>query len=75
MQKVNRVLNSFEEVCYIFYFSFVNFSDDRWMKAKILKKTWIKNGEFLMFELISNMYNSYLPVSRRGRNRGGKCRE
>ena len=59
----------------IFYFSFVNFSDDRWMKAKILKKTWIKNGEFLMFELISNMYNSYLPVSRRGRNRGGKCRE
>ena len=48
MQKFNRVLNSFEEVCYFLFF-FVNFSDDRWMKAKILKKTWIKNGEFLIF--------------------------
>ena len=43
VQKINRVLNSLKKFS-IFYFSFVNFSDDRWMKAKILKKTWIKNG-------------------------------
>ena len=52
----------------------MNFLDDCRMKAKNLKKTWIRNGEFLIFELVSNMYKSYFPVSRRGKNRGGRCR-
>ena len=46
------------------------FVGDRWMKAKNLKKTWIKNGWFFIFQLVSNILNSYLPVSRRGKTVG-----
>ena len=33
--------------------------------------------EWLVFNLnllVKNMYELYLPVSRRGKNRGGRCR-
>ena len=36
-----------------------------------MDKEWLVSNSIL---LVNNMYNSYLPVSRRGRNRGGRCR-
>ena len=50
------------------------FADDRGMKTKNLNKTWIRMVSFY-FKFISEKYNKlYLPVSRRGKNRGGRCR-
>ena len=40
----------------IFYLSFVVFVGDCRMKAKNLKKTWIKNGEFLILYSVSNIH-------------------
>ena len=53
----------FDEIC-DFYLSFVVFVGDRRMKAKNLKKTWIKNGEFFIFQLVSNIHliHTYLLV-------------
>ena len=76
MEEINRIVEIlFDEIC-DFYLSFVVFVGDRRMKAKNLKKSWIKYGEFFNI-LISWLYsfNSYLPVSRRGKIRGGRCRE
>ena len=44
------------------------------MKTKNLNKTWIRMVS-IYFKFISEEYNKlYLPVSRRGKNRGGRCR-
>ena len=46
MEEINRIVEIlFDEIC-DFYLSFVVFVGDRRMKAKNLKKTWIKYGEF-----------------------------
>ena len=36
-----------------------------------MDKEWLVSNFNL---IVNNMYNSYLPVSRRGRNHGERCR-
>ena len=36
-----------------------------------MSKEWLV---FILNLLVKNMYKFYLPVSRRGKNRGGRCR-